>query len=40
MKEVNLEHITNDKVSTFSGGMKRRINNYIIYNLNGIGILN
>ena len=26
MKEVNLEHATNDKVSTFSGGMKRRIN--------------
>ena len=25
MKEVNLEHVTNDKVSTFSGGMKRRI---------------
>ena len=25
MKEVNLEQVTNDKVSTFSGGMKRRI---------------
>ena len=25
MKEVHLEHVTNDKVSTFSGGMKRRI---------------
>ena len=25
MKEVNLEHVTNDRVSTFSGGMKRRI---------------
>ena len=25
MKEVNLEKVTNDKVSTFSGGMKRRI---------------
>ena len=25
MKEVNLEHVTNDLVSTFSGGMKRRI---------------
>jgi ABC-type multidrug transport system ATPase subunit len=25
MKEVNLENVTNDKVSTFSGGMKRRI---------------
>ena len=25
MKEVNLEHVTNDKVSTFSGGMKRKI---------------
>ena len=25
MKEVNLERVTNDRVSTFSGGMKRRI---------------
>ena len=25
MKEVHLEQVTNDKVSTFSGGMKRRI---------------
>jgi ABC-type multidrug transport system ATPase subunit len=25
MKEINLENVTNDKVSTFSGGMKRRI---------------
>ena len=25
MKEVNLENVTNDRVSTFSGGMKRRI---------------
>ena len=25
MKEVNLEQVTNDRVSTFSGGMKRRI---------------
>ena len=25
MKEVNLENVTNDAVSTFSGGMKRRI---------------